>query len=69
MIYIDDRIEYGIMAAYPEGLNILYNANDGKRTRDTDAETTPMQNPGYYQYEFDLPEIAEVWWRGSVIGS
>lgn len=66
---VHNGIEYGIMAAYSEGLNILYNANDGKRTRDTDAETTPMQNPEYYQYEFDLPEIAEVWRRGSVIGS
>ena len=57
------------MAAYSEGLNILYNADVGKRQHTTDAETTPMQNPEYYQYELDLPEIAEVWRRGSVIGS
>jgi len=66
---VHNGIEYGIMAAYSEGLNILYNANAGKQSRATDAETTPMQNPEYYQYELDLPEIAEVWRRGSVIGS
>lgn len=66
---VHNGIEYGIMAAYSEGLNILNNANDGKRTRDADAETTPMENPEFYQYKLDLPEIAEVWRRGSVIGS
>ena len=55
---VHNGIEYGIMAAYSEGFNILYNANAGKQTRAMDAETTPMQNPEYYQYEFDLPEIA-----------
>lgn len=66
---IHNGIEYGLMAAYAEGLNILRNADAGKRKRASDAETTPMRNPEYYQYELDLPEIAEVWRRGSVIGS
>lgn len=66
---IHNGIEYGLMAAYAEGLNILRNANAGKRAPVIDAETTPMQAPEYYQYEFDLPEIAEVWRRGSVISS
>ena len=57
------------MAAYAEGLNILHKANIGKHKRDTDAETTPLRNPEFYQYEMNLPEIAEVWRRGSVIGS
>ncbi len=57
------------MAAYAEGLNILRNANAGKRARDADAETTPLRNPEYCQYELDLPEVAEVWHRGSSIGS
>ena len=66
---VHNGIEYGVMAAYAEGLNILSNADAGKRARDTDAETTPLRNPEFYQYELDLPEIAEVWRRGSVIGS
>jgi 6-phosphogluconate dehydrogenase len=66
---VHNGIEYGIMAAYAEGLNVLYNADIGKQTHASDAETTPMRDPEYYQYEFDLPEIAEVWRRGSVIGS
>ncbi len=66
---VHNGIEYGLMAAYAEGLNILRNANVGKRTHDSDAETTPMRNPEYYQYELDLPEIAEVWRRGSVVAS
>jgi 6-phosphogluconate dehydrogenase len=66
---VHNGIEYGLMAAYAEGLNILRKANAGKRARDTDAETTPLRNPECYQYELDLPEIAEVWRRGSVIGS
>ena len=66
---VHNGIEYGLMAAYAEGLNILRNANAGKRVRDADAETAPLRNPQYYQYDLDLPEIAEVWRRGSVIGS
>ena len=61
--------EYGLMAAYAEGLNILRHANAGKSLLDADAETTPPRNPEYYQYDLDLPQIAEVWRRGSVIGS
>ena len=66
---VHNGIEYGIMGAYAEGLNILRNANVGKRKDDSDAETTPWRNPEFYQYELDLPEIAELWRRGSVIGS
>ena len=66
---VHNGIEYGVMAAYAEGLNILRNANAGKQTRAVDAETTPLRNPEFYQYEMNLPEIAEVWRRGSVIGS
>ncbi|MDN5751872.1 MAG: decarboxylating 6-phosphogluconate dehydrogenase [Nitrosospira sp.] len=66
---VHNGIEYGLMAAYAEGLNILHSANAGKRARDTDAETAPMRNPEFYQYELDLPEIAEVWRRGSVVAS
>jgi len=66
---VHNGIEYGIMGAYAEGLNILRSANVGKRKSDTDAETTPLRNPEFYQYELDLPEIAELWRRGSVIGS
>jgi 6-phosphogluconate dehydrogenase len=66
---VHNGIEYGVMEAYAEGINILRNANAGKRGRATDAETTPMQRPEYYQYDLDLPEIAEVWRRGSVIQS
>ncbi|MDQ6639679.1 MAG: 6-phosphogluconate dehydrogenase (decarboxylating), partial [Pseudomonadota bacterium] len=66
---VHNGIEYGIMAAYAEGLNILKNADVGKREHASDAETTPLRHPEFYQYEMDLPEIAEVWRRGSVIGS
>lgn len=66
---VHNGIEYGLMAAYAEGLNILHSANAGKRVQDMDAETTPMRNPEFYQYELDLPEIAEVWRRGSVVAS
>lgn len=66
---VHNGIEYGLMAAYAEGLNILRNANAGMRSRDSDAETTPMRNPEYYQYVLDLPEITEVWRRGSVVAS
>ena len=66
---VHNGIEYGIMAAYAEGLNILQGANIGRQSHIADAETTPMRNPEFYQYELDLPEITEVWRRGSVIGS
>jgi len=66
---VHNGIEYGVMAAYAEGLNILRNANAGKVQREADAETAPLEHPEYYQYELDLPEVAEVWRRGSVIGS
>jgi 6-phosphogluconate dehydrogenase len=57
------------MAAYAEGLNILHNANAGKKTAEIDAETSPLHGPEFYQYDLNLPEITEVWRRGSVIGS
>ena len=67
---VHNGIEYGIMAAYAEGLHILRRANIGKRTPEAaDAETTPLQHPEYYQYDLDVADIAEVWRRGSVIGS
>ena len=66
---VHNGIEYGIMAAYAEGLNILRNANAGKVKLEADAETAPMEQPEYYQYDLDLPEVAEVWRRGSVIAS
>jgi 6-phosphogluconate dehydrogenase len=66
---VHNGIEYGIMAAYAEGLNVLKNANAGKVKREADAETAPLDHPEYYQYDLDLPEVAEVWRRGSVIGS
>jgi 6-phosphogluconate dehydrogenase len=66
---VHNGIEYGIMAAYAEGLNILRHANAGSQLRSIDAETAPLRDPQHYQYELDLPEIAEVWRRGSVIGS
>ncbi len=66
---VHNGIEYGVMAAYAEGLNILRNANAGKRAREHDAETAPLRNPEFYQYEMNLAEITEVWRRGSVIGS
>jgi len=66
---VHNGIEYGIMAAYAEGFNILNNANAGKRARSIDAETAPLRHPEHYQYELNLPDIAEVWRRGSVIGS
>jgi 6-phosphogluconate dehydrogenase len=66
---VHNGIEYGLMAAYAEGLNILKNANAGKVQREADAETAPMEQPEYYQYDLDLPEVAEVWRRGSVVGS
>ncbi|HXI43348.1 MAG TPA: decarboxylating 6-phosphogluconate dehydrogenase [Bryobacteraceae bacterium] len=66
---VHNGIEYGLMAAYAEGLNILKHANAGKQGRAADAETTPLRNPDLYQYDFDLAGIAEVWRRGSVIAS
>jgi 6-phosphogluconate dehydrogenase len=66
---VHNGIEYGIMAAYAEGLNILRNADAGKARREDDAETAPLEQPEYYRYELDLPEIAELWRRGSVVGS
>jgi 6-phosphogluconate dehydrogenase len=66
---VHNGIEYGVMAAYAEGLNILKNANAGKVEREMDAETAPLEHPEYYQYDLDIPEVAEVWRRGSVIGS
>ncbi|OJT18649.1 6-phosphogluconate dehydrogenase (decarboxylating) [Archangium sp. Cb G35] len=66
---VHNGIEYGLMAAYAEGLNILRHAGVGMHRHDTDAETTPLRNPEDYQYAFDLPEVAELWRRGSVIGS
>jgi 6-phosphogluconate dehydrogenase len=66
---VHNGIEYGLMAAYAEGLNVLRNANAGKHLREADAETAPLREPEYYQYDFDVPRIAELWRRGSVIGS
>ena len=66
---VHNGIEYGIMASYAEGLNILRNANAGSRTQPADAESTPLRDPAMYRFELNLPEIAEVWRRGSVIGS
>ena len=66
---VHNGIEYGVMAAYAEGLGVLKSANIGKKTGEIDAETTPLRDPEHYQYDFNLPEIAEVWRRGSVIAS
>ena len=66
---VHNGIEYGIMAAYAEGLNILHKANIGKHTQETDAETTPLRDPEHYQYDFNLPDVTEVWRRGSVVAS
>jgi 6-phosphogluconate dehydrogenase len=66
---VHNGIEYGIMAAYAEGLGVLRSANAGKRQGDVDAETTPLRDPKHYQYDIDLGEVAEVWRRGSVIAS
>jgi 6-phosphogluconate dehydrogenase len=66
---VHNGIEYGLMAAYAEGFNILRNANAGKVEREADAETAPLEQPEYYQYDINIPEVAEVWRRGSVIGS
>jgi 6-phosphogluconate dehydrogenase len=66
---VHNGIEYGIMAAYAEGMNILKNANIGKQMQTIDAETTPLRDPEYYQYDLNLTDISEVWRRGSVVAS
>jgi len=66
---VHNGIEYGLMAAYAEGLNVLHHANEGNEERAADAETTPLRNPEHYQYDFNLADITEVWRRGSVIAS
>lgn len=66
---VHNGIEYGLMAAYAEGLNVLRHANEGKAERTADAETTPLRYPEHYQYDFNLADITEVWRRGSVIAS
>jgi 6-phosphogluconate dehydrogenase len=66
---VHNGIEYGLMAAYAEGLNVLKHANAGAGEREADAETTPLRDPKYYRYDLDIPEIAEVWRRGSVVAS
>jgi 6-phosphogluconate dehydrogenase len=66
---VHNGIEYGIMAAYGEGLNIIKHANVGKQAQEADAETTPLRHPELYQYDIDTTEVAEVWRRGSVIAS
>ena len=66
---VHNGIEYGVMAAYAEGINVLHHANVGKKGAAMDAETTPLREPEHYQYDFDLPDIAEVWRRGSVVAS
>jgi len=66
---VHNGIEYGMMASLAEGLNILRNADVGKHVQQGDAETAPLSNPEFYQYDFDLQEVAEVWRRGSVVGS
>ena len=66
---VHNGIEYGIMASYAEGLNILHNADVGRSHRQADAETAPLRDAQYYQYDLDIPAVAEVWRRGSVVAS
>jgi 6-phosphogluconate dehydrogenase len=66
---VHNGIEYGLMAAYAEGLNVLHNADAGLTRRTEDAETAPLRDPEYYQYDLDIPAVAEVWRRGSVVAS
>ena len=66
---VHNGIEYGLMAAYAEGFNILQHADSGLRTRDTDAETAPLSNPDHFKYQLDIGAIAELWRHGSIIGS
>ncbi len=66
---VHNGIEYGLMAAYAEGLNVLHKANIGKQSQEHDAETTPLRDPKYYQYDIDIPAVTELWRRGSVVAS
>jgi 6-phosphogluconate dehydrogenase len=66
---VHNGIEYGLMAAYAEGFNIIKKANVGMQKHEIDAETTPLRNPEHYQYEIDVSQVAEVWRRGSVVAS
>jgi 6-phosphogluconate dehydrogenase len=66
---VHNGIEYGLMAAYAEGFNILQHADSGLRTRETDAETAPLSNPDHFKYKLDIGAIAELWRHGSIIGS
>src|SRR5213076_2602290 len=66
---VHNGIEYGIMAAYAEGLNVLHKANAGKSDDEISAEKAPMRDPQYYQYDIDVAEVTEVWRRGSVVAS
>ena len=66
---VHNGVEYGLMAAYAEGLNIIRSADAGKQRRDADAETAPLEHPEHYQYDIDVAEVAEVWRRGSVVAS
>src|SRR5204863_6388419 len=66
---VHNGIEYGLMAAYAEGFNVLRNANVGKRGGEADAETAPLREPEYYRYDIDVSQVAEVWRRGSVVAS
>ena len=66
---VHNGIEYGVMAAYAEGMSVLRSANAGKQQQGVDAETTPLRDPEHYQYDFNLRDVAEVWRRGSVISS
>jgi 6-phosphogluconate dehydrogenase len=66
---VHNGIEYGLMQAYAEGLNVLKHANIGKHMQETDAETTPLRDPAHYQYEIDVGAVAELWRRGSVVSS
>src|ERR1035437_7296964 len=66
---VHNGIEYGLMAAYAEGLSVIHSADAGLHSQEQDAETSPLENPEYYSYEIDTTEVAEVWRRGSVVGS
>ena len=66
---VHNGIEYGLMASYAEGLNIIKNGNAGKKQVEQDAETSPLEHPEHYRYDVDTTEVAEVWRRGSVVGS
>ncbi len=66
---VHNAIEYGLMAAYAEGFNLMHRANAGKTQRATDSETTPLEDPSHFQYDLDLAAISELWRRGSVVGS